>query len=151
MRTRFLGKHKTFDAPPLEWAGEHRMRDDEDPDGDVIEIHNHLPSDLEEHEVIGREDIVPDRCNLARRRGDEEEPDDEDGDVVARYPASYHVATEGDEIVVYSCAPQHKTDRSDMNTDRRTRDGRPPQTVAELNALHLRHYGRGWRRAMPVR
>jgi len=71
---------------------------------------------------------------------DDEEPDGQ-GDVVARYPAGYHVATEGDEIVVYRRAPNHKTDIFEFDT---TQDSgpRPPRTLFELNRLHANHYGR---------
>lgn len=141
-RTRVRGGFLTT-GPTMAMDSRSRFRDDEEPD--TIEVHNYL--DDPDYTVAG-ENIAP----HDRQRDDEEPEEEEDGEVVARYPASYHVATEDDEIVVYSRAPQHKTDRFDMDTDaRKTRDGRPPQTVAELNALHLRHYGRGGRRAMPVR
>ncbi len=85
---------------------------------------------------------------------DDEEQEGGAGEAVARYPASrYTITTEdvGGEAhhVVYRSdgegrAPAHKTDVYEMSDSRsRARDvhPRPPQTLAELNALHAARYG----------
>jgi len=111
--------------------GAFRRRDQEqDPDNpdDVVEIHNHIPYDPQSVE--------------------DEEPEQQNSEEVARYPASgFTCRTEGDEIVVYrtgsgSGSPSHKTDLYDFNV--KTRDGRsrPPRTLADLNRLHAAHYRR---------
>jgi hypothetical protein len=69
----------------------------------------------------------------------DEEPNMEEGKVVARYPKGYHVQTEGDEIVVYSKAPNTKTDLFDFKT---TQDHRPPRTLAEMNKFFAGYYPR---------
>jgi hypothetical protein len=103
------------------YEGNKRTRDQSDPD-DTIEIHNHVP---------GGEDYAVNGENITA--GDEAE---ENG-VVARYPATYHAATEGNELVIYSKAPQQKTDI--YNFDRAAQDSQPPQTLRQMNA-YLRDY-----------
>jgi hypothetical protein len=108
-----------------------RTRDEgEDDPEDVLEIHNHIP--------LGQEP-EGDRA-LAK---DDEEPDEEgrEGGVVARFPADkFHIATEGDEVVVYrgGGTPEHKTDIYDIGA--RDSRSRPPRSLSELNALHAVHY-----------
>jgi hypothetical protein len=60
------------------------------------------------------------------------------GEVVARYPSSYHFQTEGDEIVVYSKPPKTKTDLYDMGT----KDHQAIKSLGDLNRLHSRRYPR---------
>lgn len=62
----------------------------------------------------------------------------DEGEVVARYPSTYHFQTEGDEIVVYSKPPNTKTDLYDMGT----KDHHPIQSLGDLNRLHARRYPR---------
>jgi hypothetical protein len=97
-----------------------------DPD-DVVEIHNHLPYDPQSVE--------------------DEEPEQQNGEEIARYPASgFTCRTEGDEIVVYrtgsgSDGPSHKTDLYDFDMDKaRDSRSRAPRTLADLNRLHTAHY-----------
>jgi hypothetical protein len=107
-------------------------------------------------------DFAPSRARTldAYRRpfspGDEEEPEmethNEEGEEIARYPASgYTVMTEDDESgeshhVVYRSAgegraPSSKSDIYEMG-DNRARDAhsRAPRTLAQLNALNAAHY-----------
>jgi hypothetical protein len=131
---RSLGRHRTTDVPSgLGWAGEARMREEEP---ESIEIHNHIAE--------------PDYNSLTSeqmdRRHRDDEPD-EDGEVVARFPASFHMQTEGDEIVVYSRPPRsQRSDILDIKVDDRSRraarDQHPPRTVAELNRFFAGYYPR---------
>jgi hypothetical protein len=96
---------------------------DEDPS--TIEIHNHLPA-RDDYSVSGE--------NIAPR----DEGADDDG-VVARYPASYHAEIEDDELVIYSRAPESRTDLYDFKA---THDHRPPRTLAEMNQFFAGYYPR---------
>jgi hypothetical protein len=68
----------------------------------------------------------------------DEESDMEEGEIVARFPASYHCQTEGDEIVVYKTPPKNKTDLFDF----KTADRRPPRTLREMNTFFAGYYPR---------
>lgn len=151
---RSVGRFPTRDVPPMGWAGEARRRRDDDEEPETIEIHNHLPQFGREPDygALTSEEMDSDRARhrdlRARRHRDDEYEDDEDGEVVARYPASYHVQTEGDEIVIYSKPPRSQpTDLLDFRVDDRrrkhvARDQRPPQSLAELNQLHRQFYAK---------
>jgi hypothetical protein len=127
-----------------------RFRDDEEEPGTEpeIEIHNHIPEFGREPDygALSSEQMDRRHRDLHDRRPRDEEPDDEDGEVVARFPASYHVQTEGDEIVVYSRPPRsQRTDLFDFKIEdrkRRTGDQRPPRTLVELNRFFASYYPR---------
>ena len=115
-------------------------KDEDDPDQDTIEIHNH---------VVGE----PEYSTMSLT-GDEEESEGDEGEEVARYPANgFTVMTEDDERgeahhVVYrsagqGLAPSHKTDVFEMGDGRsRAHDARSaaPRTLAQLNAFNAAHY-----------
>ena len=119
---RTVGPARTV-GPSFSMAGRRRTRDQEDPD--TIEIHNHIPE--------------------GDNQRDEEEGD-KDG-VIARYPSTYHVRTEGKEIVVYSRLPRQGGDMSAAESNLafdhvRTQDHQPPRTLAQLNRYFNGYYGR---------
>ena len=121
---RTVGPARTV-GPSFSMAGRQRTRDQEDPD--TIEIHNHIPEG-------------------DNQRDDEGEEGDEDG-VVARYPSTYHVTREGDQIVVYSRAPREGNDEtaaeSNLSFDHaRTHDHGPPRSLFALNEFYRGYYGR---------
>ncbi len=147
---RSVGRHRTTDVPSgLSWAGAARMRRDDGEEPETIEIHNHVADP--DYGSLTSEEMDSDRHHdrhrdLRDRRPRDEEPDDEDGEVVARFPRNFHVQTEGDEIVVYSRPPRsQRTDIYDLKIEDRTRrtgDQRPPRTVAELNRFFASYYPR---------
>lgn len=135
VRRGFLTQGPTLDSL------RRRPRDDE-PEDDVIEIHNHV--DDPDCGAATSEKFSPQ--DRRRGRDDEElEPDDKHGKVVAKYPPGHHAETAEDgSIVVYDAPPGYKTDILDFKIDdaSRTRDRCAPRTLAELNAFFRRHYPR---------
>jgi hypothetical protein len=71
----------------------------------------------------------------------DEESDMEQVEIVARYPASYHCQTEGDEIIVYKTSPKNKTDIFNFDS-KTTKDRRPPRSLSELNKFFAGYYPR---------
>jgi hypothetical protein len=117
----------------------HDEMEEEEPDDETVEIHNHIPISYPEPADYDRD-----------RASDDEEQEGREGEV-ARYPANaFTVNTEDDENgeahhVVYRSpggrhAPPHKTDRYEMGDATHDNRPRPPRTLAQLNRLHAAHY-----------
>jgi|SRR5579862_3874445 len=125
--------NKVVNAVRGYYEGKQTKTHDQEKDPDTIEVHNYLPQDYE----VSGENIAP---RGERGRDDEEE---EDG-VVARYPASYHAAIEGDQLIIRSKAPQQQQESDRFTFDRSTRDRRdgPPRTLAQMNQFFRDYYPR---------
>jgi hypothetical protein len=93
----------------------------------------------------------------SRHHRDQEEPDEGDGEIIARFPSTCTAAIEGNELVVRSGSAdtpvtfegddvetlphnQEETDRHSM--DRRITRDLAPHTLAALNHFHQQFYGR---------